>query len=154
MMTLDRYLRRVGFWLPRRERADILDELRGAIDERLDAAEQRTGRPLHEQELEEVLHSFGDPVLVVARYVRRAPVISGGLAFFFWRVLAIALGGTIVVQLALLAVEAAQAPSIAAALLNGMTRMAVALLLGFACVTAAFVILDRRYGLQSPRSSD
>ena len=146
MKLVEGYLRRVSFWLPRRGREDILQELRGALHEKIETHEEQKGRPLRDDEIEKALRSFGSPVLVVARYVRRRPVISGGLAFFFWRVLAITLAGILLVQLAVLIVETTRAPTILAALSSGLERIFVALLLGFTCVTASFMILEHRYG--------
>jgi hypothetical protein len=146
MTALDRYLKRISFWLPHRQRSDILAELRGVLIEKIEAAEALRGRPLTADEEHDELRGFGHPAIVVSRYVQRRPVISGGLAFFFWRVLAIALIGVLIAQSLLFAVEAAHAQSVWSLFEVTIRRSLLALLLGFTCVTASFIILDRRYG--------
>ncbi len=146
MKLVERYLHRISFWLPKQGRSDILQELRGAIQERIEVEEERKGRPLRDEEVEQALQSFGNPMLVVARYVRQPPVISGGLAFFFWRVLAIVLISTLLIQLTVVLVEARRASTLLVGISSGLDRVFVPLLLGFACVTVSFMIFERRYG--------
>ncbi|UYY58408.1 HAAS signaling domain-containing protein [Sphingomonas sp. S2-65] len=145
MTALDRYLKRMSFWMPRAQRSDILAELRGVLLERIEAAELVRGRPLTSDEEQDALDDFGHPALVVSRYLERPPVISGGLAFFFWRVLAIALIGTVVGQAIALTIEAAHAQSLWPVIEQAVRRTLLALLLAFTCVTASFMLLDRRY---------
>lgn len=146
MTPIDRYLRRISFWLPRRGREDVLAELRGALEERVEAAEARQGRSLRDHDVEGVLQEFGHPLTVVAQYVRRRPVISGGLAHPYWRVLGITLGLALAIQLAVLSIEIVGASESLTILSSGLRRTAFVLLLGFACVTGSFMILERRYG--------
>jgi len=146
MTALNRYLKRIAFWLPRRKRADVLAELRGVLIEKIEAGEVERGRPLTDGEKQDLLSGFGHPAIVVSRYLERRPVISGGLAFFFWRVLAIAFVGVLVVQALLLVVEAAHAQSLGPVIGHALRRTSFALLLGFGCVTASFMVIERRYG--------
>lgn len=146
MTALDRYLKRISFWLPRANRSDVLAELRGVLIEKIEAAEAARGRALSDGEEQDVLRGFGHPALVVSRYVERRPVISGGLAFFFWRVLAIALVGILVAQSIVIAIEATHAQSLWPVIDHAARRTLLALLLGFTCVTATFMLLERRYG--------
>lgn len=146
MTPLDLYLKRLAFWLPRKKRADVLAELQGVLIEKLEAGKVAFGRPLTDVEARDVLSGFGHPALVVARYMERRPVISGGLAFFFWRVLAIALAGVLVAQTLLLIVDTLHAQSLGPVIGHALRRTFLALLLGFACVTASFIIIERRYG--------
>jgi hypothetical protein len=146
MTALDRYLSRVSFWLPRRKRSDVMAELRSVLQERLDTAEAERGRPLNASEAQDEMDRFGHPAIMVSRYVERRPVISAGLAFFFWRVLAIALVGVVAAQLLVFVMEAWEAQSLWLVLDHAVRRTLLALLLGFTCVTASFIIIDRRYG--------
>jgi len=146
MTALDRYLKRISFWLPRAERSDIMAELRGVLIEKIEAAEAARGRSLTNDEEQDVLRGFGHPALVVSRYLERRPVISAGLAFFFWRVLAIALIGIVVAQSIVFAVEATHAQSLGPVIDHAVRRSLLALLLGFTCVTASFMLIERRYG--------
>lgn len=146
MTAVDDYLRRIAFWLPARNRADVLQELRGALDEKLEAAEAAQGRALTKEEAGQVLAGFGHPAIMVARYAEGSPVISGGLAYFFWRVLWVALGGVFGAQAILFVMEAARAPLPPPMLAEILGRTLFALLLAFAVVTSTFMILERRWG--------
>lgn len=145
MSALERYLKRISFWLPRARRSDILAELRGVLTEKIENAQAMRGRSLTVDEEHDEMRGFGHPAVVVSRYVQRRPVISGGLAFFFWRVLAIALVGVLVAQALVLAVEAAHAQSLLHAIEHAVRRTLLALLLGFTCVTASFMLIEHRY---------
>ena len=46
MNTIERYLGKVSFWLPRRSRADIISSLREALDDQFQASEAPMGRAL------------------------------------------------------------------------------------------------------------
>lgn len=146
MHHVDTYLRRVAFWLPGRNRDDILAELRDAIGLRIDEAAQEKGAQLDDPEVERILRGFGHPATVLARYVERRPVISSMLAFFYWRVLAIVMAGIAAVQAVVLTATLASAGPASALIHDALVRLAVAGLIGFACVTISFIILDRRYG--------
>jgi hypothetical protein len=69
-------LQAVKFWLPRRQKADIVAELsenlRSAIEER----EAGLGRPLTQEELEAILTRCGHPMLVAQRYVPQQYLIG------------------------------------------------------------------------------
>ena len=145
MTAVDRYLKRVAFWLPRRGREDVIEELRGALLDRMREAESARGRALTDAEAQQLLGGFGQPAIVVARFGEGSPVISGGLAFFFWRVLVIALLAILIGQAVVFAVEASQAPA-SMILGEALRRTFVSLLLGFTCVTASFMLLEGRYG--------
>lgn len=148
MSVLDRYLKRVAFWLPYRERADVLAELRGVLIEKIEAGAIARGRPLTDAEAWNMLIGFGHPAIVVSRYLERPPVISGGLAYFFWRLLAIAIAAILVAQILVFAVEAAHAQSLGPVIGHALRRTLLALLLGFTCITTSFMIIERRYNLQ------
>jgi hypothetical protein len=70
MKTLvDRYLREVGFFLPKPERQDILAELSEDIRTQVDEREAALSRPLEEPELEAILNAWGKPLVVAERYL-------------------------------------------------------------------------------------
>jgi hypothetical protein len=146
MTAVDRYLSRVALWLPTTMRLDVVAELREALMERIEAAEAQRGRPLDDSEARQVVAGFGHPAIVVSRYVHGSPVISGQLAFFFWRVLAIALIGVLTSHALALLVQACDEGLTWSALDHAARRVSVALLLAFTCVTASFMIIQRRYG--------
>lgn len=78
MALLDHYLWAVKLYLPKSaQQADILAELSGHLQTKLEDREEDLGRPLTELEQEDVLAQHGDPSLVAARYGRT----NLGLAF-------------------------------------------------------------------------
>jgi hypothetical protein len=143
MTPVDLYLRRLTFWIPADRRDRIVEEIRNAILDSLDAAAHAAGRPLSDTEIELQLKAFGSPVMIAARYLEGGPVISGMLAFFYWRVLKIALSVTVMVQAVVLVAHATNGIGIGQKIGHAASRTAVALLIGFACVTLTFMALER-----------
>lgn len=154
MDPIEAYLKRTGYWLPREKRQSILAELRGVLLERVDVAAERHGRPLTADEMASLARDFGHPALVAAGYVEGASVISGKLAYFFWRVLWMALATTLAVQAIVLVVELSAAAEPGAVIGHAVRRTLEALLLGFACVTASFMIIERWGGRSGGRRDD
>ncbi len=76
MEMLDRYLRAVGFWLPKAQEHDILAELSEEIRSQIDEKEAATGHPIDEAGLEEILRHCGNPLLVAEHYLRPQPLIG------------------------------------------------------------------------------
>jgi hypothetical protein len=147
MTPIDRYLERVSFWLPARKRADILADLRGLLLDRIEAAEAATDHPLDEDEQRRLLATMEPPVVLAARYVEQRPVISGMLAFFYWRVLALA--GVVIagIHTLIFCGEAAQARSpaeLGLAATDWVRGGGLALLVAFASVTLIFFLIDSR----------
>ena len=143
MNELDRYLRQVGFWLPRRERADILRELRGVLEDLLVAAEGEAGRRLDPRQTRAVLSGFGLPALVASRYANRRPVVSAVLSHAFWRVLAISLAGALLAQVVVLSIRLAGGAETGSALGFVAGKLFVVLPWTVTLVLLAFVLLDR-----------
>jgi hypothetical protein len=78
MALLDHYLWAVKLYLPKSaQQADILTELSGHLQTKIEDREEDLGRSLTVLEQEEVLAQHGDPALVAARYGRT----NLGLAF-------------------------------------------------------------------------
>ena len=72
MSLLDIYLAHVGMGLPKgSDKADILAELRGHLETKMDERRAVVGRNLTDAEQEAVLADFGTPSLVATRYGRR-----------------------------------------------------------------------------------
>lgn len=146
MSTIDHYLRHVHFWAPRRHRKDLVEELREAIQQGLDDREEELGRPLDAAETAELLRAFGPPQLVVARLACGRPVISAGLSLYFWRVLAIVLGGTVLVHAMASVVRVLTSDEPVIGLVDGLEQLPARVLLGFSLVTMTFMMLERIYG--------
>ena len=71
MALLDIYLAAVGMGLPKDpDKADILAELRGHLETKMDERRAELGRDLSDAEQESVLADFGSPSLVATRYGR------------------------------------------------------------------------------------
>ena len=91
MELLERYLRSVKFFLPRREQDDILRELSENILSQMEDKAAELGRPLNESEQAAILQQHGHPFVVASRF-RNAPVqyLIGPVVFpFYWFVLKI-----------------------------------------------------------------
>lgn len=88
---IDRYLAAIARELPAAQRADITAELRDELMSRLEAQEERLGRPLTTTELEGALKDFGNPLLVAGRYRRTQHLIGPQIFPFWWRTMRVAL---------------------------------------------------------------
>jgi hypothetical protein len=84
MDMIDRYLNAVAAQLPQDERADIVAELRDLILSRFEAKEEELGRPLTEDEQEEILREIGHPLVVSARYRKGPDHLVGPELFPYW----------------------------------------------------------------------
>lgn len=91
MEFLERYLRAVKFFLPRRQQDDILRELSENILSQMEDRAGELGRPLNESEQAAILKQHGHPFVVASRF-RNTPVeyLIGPVVFpFYWFVLKI-----------------------------------------------------------------
>ena len=76
MELLDRYLQAVGFWLPRKQKKDILAELSEDLRSQIEEKEAELGRKLTECDLEALLKQRGRPVLVANHYLPQQYLIG------------------------------------------------------------------------------
>ncbi|HEX8878638.1 MAG TPA: hypothetical protein VF749_01345 [Candidatus Acidoferrum sp.] len=86
MELLERYLRAVKFFLPRRQQDDILRELSENILSQMEDKAGELGRPLNESEQAAILKQHGHPFVVANRF-RNTPVqyLIGPVVFpFYW----------------------------------------------------------------------
>src|SRR5215469_15829656 len=91
MELLERYLRAVKFFLPRRQQDDILRELSENILSQMEDQAAELGRPLNQSEQAAILKQHGHPFVVASRF-RNTPVqyLIGPVVFpFYWFVLKI-----------------------------------------------------------------
>jgi hypothetical protein len=91
MDLIDRYLGAVRLFLPRDQRDDIAAELRDALMTRREEREAELGRPLTRKEDEALLHDYGHPLMVAARYGRQQYLIGPELYPVYAFVVAIVL---------------------------------------------------------------
>ena len=82
---LDRYIADVKSYLPAKNRADIVEELRANLSEKLvDRAEESAGE-MDEQSEIELLSEFGHPLRVAAEYQGEARSLVGPTLYPFYR---------------------------------------------------------------------
>jgi hypothetical protein len=144
MDLIDRYLDAVRLFLPRAQRDDIAAELRDVLMNRREEQEAALGRPLTRKEDEALLHDYGHPLIVAARYGRQQYLIGPELYPVYAFVVAIVLAS--------IAVAAAITGVVAVSVSGGDVgrglgaALKVAWTGGFAsigAVTVIFVILQR-----------
>jgi hypothetical protein len=100
MTLIDRYLEHVRRALPADRRDDIARELEEDIRAQAGDREEALGRPLTELEQTTLLEQFGHPLVLANRYLPQRHVIGPIVFPVYWMVLKIALGGAVIVNLA------------------------------------------------------
>jgi hypothetical protein len=100
MTLIDRYLEHVRRALPADRRDDIARELEEDIRAQVGDREETLGRPLTEPEQTSLLEQFGHPLVLANRYQPQRHVIGPIMFPVYWMVLKIALGGAVIVNLA------------------------------------------------------
>ena len=144
MIGIEAYLKRMAFWLPRKNRDSIVEEVRSVMLDRLEQAAAIKERPLDEDETKRELNGFGSPVVMAGRYSQHPPVISPALALFYWKVLSIALLAVPVAQTIAVAVTVMRVtPSHHIDWPMAFSHMVNGLLITFTTVTVVFILLDR-----------
>lgn len=88
---IDRYLAAIARELPAAQRTDIIAELRDELMSRLEAEEDRLGRPMTTTELEAALRDFGNPLVVAGRFRRTQHLIGPQIFPFWWQAIKVAL---------------------------------------------------------------
>jgi hypothetical protein len=73
---LRRYVQAVEFWLPGKQKQDILAELSEDIRSEIEDKESEVGRPVGQTELEAILTRWGHPMLVAERYLPQRSLIG------------------------------------------------------------------------------
>src|SRR5260370_19372267 len=84
MELLDRYLEAIEFWLPKRQRQDIIAELSEDLRSQIEEKETELGRKLEDAEVETILKRCGSPLVVASRY-RRQQYLIGPTLFPIYR---------------------------------------------------------------------
>ena len=90
MDLLDRYLQAVKFWLPRKQKQDILAELSEDIRSEIEDKEAELGRPARSSRARSHPHRWGHPMLVAERYLPQRSLIGPVLLPAYTLVLKIA----------------------------------------------------------------
>lgn len=84
MELIQRYLQAIEFWLPKKQKHDIIAELSDDIRAEVEEREAELGRALNGAEVEELLRKRGRPVLVANRYLPQEHLI-GPMLFPIYR---------------------------------------------------------------------
>jgi len=96
MELLDRYLQAIEFWLPKRQRQDIIAELSEDLRSQIEEKETELGRKLEDAEVEAILKRCGSPLAVASRYRPQRYLIGPTLFPIYRFVLAVLLIGCVV----------------------------------------------------------
>jgi len=86
MALLDRYLQAVKFWLPRKQKDDIIAELAEDLRSQIEEKEAEVGHKLSDPEIEPILKRCGSPMVVAGRYLPQTSLIGPAL-FPIYRVI-------------------------------------------------------------------
>jgi hypothetical protein len=76
MELLDRYLQAVKFWLPKKQKQDIIAELSEDLRSQIEDREAELGRKLNESEIATLLKQRGRPVLVANRFLPQESLVG------------------------------------------------------------------------------
>ena len=76
MELLDRYLQAVKFWLPKKQKQDIIAELSEDLRSQIEDREAELGRNLNESEIAALLKQRGRPVLVANRFLPQESLVG------------------------------------------------------------------------------
>src|SRR4030088_17015 len=96
MELLDRYLHAIEFWLPKRQKQDIIAELSEDLRSQIEEKETDLGRKLEDAEVEAILKRCGAPLEVASRYRPQQYLIGPALFPVYRFVLAVSLIGCVV----------------------------------------------------------
>src|ERR1035441_6770264 len=84
MELIERYLQAVKFWLPNRQKDDIIAELSADIYAQVEERQASLGRKMSDAEVEALLKQRGRPVFVANRFLPQEQLI-GPLLFPVYR---------------------------------------------------------------------
>ncbi len=76
MELIDRYLHAVKFWLPRKQKQDIIAELSEDLRSQIEDKEAELGHTLNESEVAALLKQRGRPILVANRFLPQESLIG------------------------------------------------------------------------------
>ncbi len=89
MELIDRYVNAVGKHLPRKTRADIETEIRSTLEDMLADRSEKSGQPVDEAMVKDLLKEYGAPDKVAATYLPESYLIGPRLFPLFWLVVRI-----------------------------------------------------------------
>lgn len=110
MNLIDKYIEQVGDNLPRKDREDILKEIRSIVEDMLESRSQIAGKPVDEAMTIDVLKEYGSPKNVATSYLPPRYLIGPRLYPTFLMVLKLVLGIMALVVVVVTAVSLFQEP--------------------------------------------
>ncbi len=148
MELLDRYLKTVGSYLPKSQRADIIRELSENIRSQMEDRESELGRPLNETEQEAILKQIGNPLVVAGRFQKDQRTVAFGrqligpaLFPLYVKVLCVNLAITLVICITAAVVLADLGKSVTP--FGTVPSVLLQLLLQFSIITVIFTVAER-----------
>jgi hypothetical protein len=148
MELLDRYLKTVGTYLPKSQRADILQELSENIRSQMEDREMELGRTLNEAEQAAILKQLGNPLVVAGRFQKDQRTVAFGrqligpaLFPLYAKVLCVNLAITLVICITAAVVLADLGKS--ATGLGTVPAVLLQLLLQFSIITVIFTVAEK-----------
>jgi len=148
MELLDRYLKTVGSYLPKSQRADIIRELSENILSQIEDRETELGRPLNDAEQEAILKQVGNPLVVAGRFQKDQRSVAFGrqligpaLFPLYTKVLCVNLAITLVICLTAVFAMADLGKSVTA--FGSVPAVLFQLLLQFSIITVIFAVAER-----------
>ncbi len=146
MEMIERYLNAIEFWLPAKQKQDIIAEISEDLDSRMEEMQGQLGRNLTEAETEGVLRQRGNPIVVANRYLPQRSLIGPALFPMYLFVLKVLAGFGLVPWMAVFLVvhrvlypASGWGATIAATLGSAWT----AAFIGAGAITAVFAVLER-----------
>jgi len=149
MELVDRYLQAVGFWLPKKQKDDIIKELSEDLHSQIEEKEAELGRKLNESEVEAILKQRGRPVLVANHYLPQQYLI-GPVLFPIYRFVLMIVGLCYLVPWLLVAIPLfsfsttyRDQHSRIAGVMSAWSSLWITALTATAVVTIVFAVLER-----------
>lgn len=147
MELLDRYIAEIGRHLPDKSRMDIEREIRSNIEDMLEDRSAKTGQPVDENLLVEVLQQYGSPSRVAASYQKDRYLIGPRLYPLFLLILKVAVPGILILGAIGFFFTLSQgdwtSQTFISAFLKGMANLFNAAVLVFGNVALVFALLER-----------
>ncbi len=140
---LQRYLKSVERRLPKEQAKDIVAELREVISAKIEAEEAKLGRAATADDVAAILKAFGHPVVVASRYAGFDYLIGPNYYPWFWHVQRIAVGATVAITFAFIAIRALGADEPVRAAFRGFGGAMQAAIICFGVVCLIFILAER-----------
>ncbi|MGD0781686.1 MAG: hypothetical protein ABSA30_02375, partial [Candidatus Aminicenantales bacterium] len=177
MELVERYLNAVRFWLPKKQKADVIAELAEDIRLQIEERGRELGHPLDEEALSSLLKKRGSPFTVAGRFLPPRQLIGPQLYPIYEFVLKLTAGLYVIPWFLIWAglmifVPSYRAAHTGTALFQGLGHLWTTALTMFAMITLGFAVGERvqhqsaargdwnprrlpavRNGLRVPRSS-